>query len=332
MRLYQIKSGTWYADIWYGSHRKRVSLRTKSKQLAGKRLLDLAEEADWKNGRQVAKIPPDEFLQDYRRYCDRTRTPKTARANGCRLGILSAWLSDRGVQRLSDIDRTIVKDLQNYLWARGLNNATVNRYVSLLKSSLTWAVETGLLIQSPIIGIRKLPEARGEKRRVFTPLELDALYLACPDVQYGAFIELLSLTGARMDELRLLEWRNVSLERREITFEKTKSHLARTIPLNDRGMAIVSGLNQNPKQYVFGSSAPAWNPNVCGQRFTRMATRLGIAGTLHDFRSTFASRLLDKGVSPKTVQYLLGDKTARMVLEVYAQVVPDSARRAVECL
>ena len=332
MRLYQVPNGTWYADIWSGSHRKRISLRTKSKQLANKRLFELAEEADWKDGRQVAKVPPDEFLDEYRSYCDRTRTPKTARANGCRLGILSTWLSEKGVQRLSDIDRIVVKDLQNYLWARGLNNATVNRYVSLLKSSLTWAVETGLLVQSPIIGIRQLPEARGEKRRVFTLPEMSALYLACQDVQYRAFIELLSLTGARMDELRLLEWRNVSLERREITLEKTKSHLARTIPLNDRGVVIISAFNHNPKRYVFGDSFPAWNPNVCGQRFTRMARRLGIEGSLHDFRSTFASRLLDKGVSPKTVQYLLGDKTARMVLEVYAQVVPDSARRAVEFL
>ncbi|MCK9568898.1 tyrosine-type recombinase/integrase [Candidatus Pacearchaeota archaeon] len=332
MHLYRERNGTWYADIWYGNHRKRKSLRTKSKSVANKRLQELAEEADWKDNRQTAKIPPGEFLEDYRRYCDRTRTPKTARANGCRIGILSTWLSDKGIQRISDIDRVVVKDLQNYLWARGLNNSTVNRYVSLLKSSLTWAVETGLLLQSPIIGVRKLPEARGEKRRVFTRAEMDALYLACQDVQYGAFIELLSLTGARMDELRLLEWRNVSLDRREITFERTKSHLARTVPLNDRGMVIVNALNRNPKRYVFGASAPAWNPNVCGQRFTRMARRLGIAGSLHDFRSTFASRLLDKGVSPKTVQYLLGDKTARMVLEVYAQVVPDSARRAVESL
>lgn len=326
MRLYKDgKFGSWYTDQMIAGKRVRKSLHTKIRKVAEEKISKLIEAPD---GGPAISI--DHLLAEFQRFTDRTHTCKTARGNRSRFALLRQYFEERGLESVACLNRQEIRALVDYLWTRRLSNATVNRYISLLKAACRYGLEVGYLLESPIRGVRKLPEHRGHKRKVFSPDEIKKIIGIAPSPLYAAFIELLYLTGARKDEVRLLRPEHVDLRRRELTFVDTKAHCARTVPLNDRGVQIVQTLLKG--EYVFGNSAPAWNEHVAGQAFKRLARRCGIEGTLHDLRSTFVSRLLDNGVSPRTVQELIGDKTARMVLEIYAQTIPGSARKAVEAL
>ena len=64
-----------------------------------------------------------------------------------------------------------------------------------------------------------------------------------------------------------------------------------------------------------------------------MAKKAGITGaSIHSIRHTYATRLFEKGVAPKTVSELLGHKNVSHTLDVYTHVLPDVKSDAVENL
>lgn len=329
MRLYK-QRGYWYVDLRVrGNRRRRISLGTKNRTFAEKRASALAAT----NSGNITHQPIEQLIAEYRRYCDRTQTAKTVRGNKARWELINRYVQGAGLHRLDRLNKVEISKFTNHLWDRNLSNATVNRYISLIKSFLRWASDNGYLVEMPQLSVRKLPEQRGVHRRVFSPSDLRSLCGAAGTTEFGLFIELLSLTGCRCDELRLIRCRNVDLDRRELRLENTKTHEARTVPLTDRAYAICKELiSKQPTFFLFGGRKPYWTQNSAIQAMARLSRKTGIKGSLHDLRSTFVSMLLDRGVGLKTIQELIGDKTARMVMEVYAQTVSGSAREAVNRL
>ena len=49
----------------------------------------------------------------------------------------------------------------------------------------------------------------------------------------------------------------------------------------------------------------------------------------HTFRHTFATRCFENGVSPKTVQYLLGHTSAETTMEIYTHVTKEQAKKEI---
>ena len=327
MRLYK-QRGYWYVDIRVrGDKRRRMSLDTKNRLEAERKAVLLSAASSGK----VVQQPLNLLIVEYRRYCDRTQTAKTVRGNLARWNCINKYLQGASLRRLDALNKVEISKFRDYLWSTGRSNATVNRHISLLSSFLRWCYDNGYLSELPRLSVRKLPEQRGIHRRVFSPQEVETLSSTSGTKEFGLFIELLSLTGCRCDELRLIRCSQVDLDRREVRLEDTKTHQARIVPLNSRALEICRDLSSSGP-YLFGGKKPLWTQNSAIKAMQRITKKTGIRGTLHDLRSTFVSRLLDSGVGLKTIQELIGDKTARMVMEVYAQTVSGSAREAVDRL
>ncbi len=65
-------------------------------------------------------------------------------------------------------------------------------------------------------------------------------------------------------------------------------------------------------------------PRNAARSFKRIAGKAGIQGaSIHSMRHTYATRLFEKGVAPKTVSALLGHKSVSHTLDVYTHVLPD---------
>jgi integrase len=74
-------------------------------------------------------------------------------------------------------------------------------------------------------------------------------------------------------------------------------------------------------------------PKNAARTFKRVSEKAGIIGaTIHSIRHTYATRLFEKGVAPKTVSELLGHKNVSHTLDVYTHVLPDVKSDAVENL
>jgi integrase len=75
------------------------------------------------------------------------------------------------------------------------------------------------------------------------------------------------------------------------------------------------------------------NPRNFNRHFSRVLQQAGLPHIrLHDSRHTFATLLLEQGVSPKTVQVLLGHSSAKVTLDTYSHVSLELEQQAAATL
>ena len=139
-------------------------------------------------------------------------------------------------------------------------------------------------------------------------------------------IMLLLLTGARRREVTRARWEDVDWEKRTLLVPMSKSGKPRTIALNAAAIALFrTAVSDSASPYIFPTQLSGlfcpWN---------RIRRRAGLADVrLHDLRHSFASFLVNQGVSLYVVQNLLGHTQVRMT-QRYAHLAPQTLLDAAE--
>ena len=139
-------------------------------------------------------------------------------------------------------------------------------------------------------------------------------------------IMLLLLTGARRREVTGARWEDVDWEKRTLLVPMSKSGKPRTIALNAAAIALFrTAVSDSASPYIFPTQLSGlfcpWN---------RIRRRAGLADVrLHDLRHSFASFLVNQGVSLYVVQGLLGHTQVRMT-QRYAHLAPQTLLDAAE--
>ncbi len=182
------------------------------------------------------------------------------------------------------------------------------------------------------------------------------------DPDWGMFVWLIMVTGARRGELCGLRWRNVDLTRGVITIRRaiaqvrgeteekdTKTHQRRHVTVDPGTVEALTEhrrrceerctaleLEFSPGAYVF-SSSPAGDehlrPSSVTQRYSKMADRLRIDTHLHNLRHYSATELIAGGVDVRTVAGRLGHGGGgTTTLRVYAAWVAEADQRAAQGL
>jgi integrase len=139
------------------------------------------------------------------------------------------------------------------------------------------------------------------------------------------------LTGARRNEITQAKWEHVLWKERKLLVPLSKSGKPRWIALSTSAMSL---LDSFPKlagcEYIFPSSITGrpcpslWFP------WRRIRSRAGLEDVrLHDLRHSFASFLVNEGVSLYVVQALLGHANARTT-QRYAHLASDTLTDATE--
>jgi len=137
-------------------------------------------------------------------------------------------------------------------------------------------------------------------------------------------------TGGRKSEILGLDWRDVDLAQKRVTFRDTKNGEDRTIRLCQRAEATLRVLGPKSRGTVF-----TFRGHPIKSLKTSWATACAGAGIedlrFHDLRHTFASRLVQSGVPLYEVMSLTGHKSLEMV-QRYAHLAPDYQERAIHAL
>ncbi len=139
------------------------------------------------------------------------------------------------------------------------------------------------------------------------------------------------LTGARRNEVTQAKWEHVLWTERKLLVPLSKSGKPRWIALSTSAMSLLDSI---PKlagcDYIFpspitGRPCPSlWFP------WRRIRARAGFQDVrLHDLRHSFASFLVNEGVSLHVVQALLGHANARTT-QRYAHLASDTLTDATE--
>lgn len=200
---------------------------------------------------------------------------------------------------------------------RKVSPSTINFEIQVIRNFYNYLIrERNVKVTNPCANAKTL-RAVGEriKRRhpTYTQDELDMLFSECDSFNKALYATLL-LTGLRKQELIYLTWENgdVDFEKKVVRVQAKddftpKDYEERVVPMPPDLIQLLQNL-PHTSRWVF----PTGKGNRMGQN--EMLRRLKIIAnhanveeaTLHKFRHTYATRLLENGADIVTVQHLLG--------------------------
>jgi len=227
------------------------------------------------------------------------------------------------------------------VWVReqvvsGLQRSTINKHIYLMNRLLNLARHWCFIpAQNPHQqSIRRLPVG-DYTQRFLSEDEIHRLLKCCRASSHPYlyhFVQLLLLTGARKGEAKAARWRDVDLAKRLWTVPRSKNGRSRRIILNSNAVEVMHGiqtvaerLNQptQPSNFLFTNpkTGRAYHSFYAAWHVAREDAGLDDV-RIHDLRHTFASLLINKGVSIYEVQTLLGHSSVQMT-QRYAHLAPD---------
>jgi integrase len=143
-------------------------------------------------------------------------------------------------------------------------------------------------------------------------------------------ITLLLLTGARRNEVTHAKWDYVNWQQRTLLVPVSKSGRPRAVALNAAAVALLQSLPRMPgNEYIFPSRHTGRPSPSLFFPWDRIRRRAGLTDVrLHDLRHSFASFLVNNGVSLYVVQDLLGHtqpRTTQRYAHLARQTLLDAA-------
>jgi integrase len=244
----------------------------------------------------------------------------------CRMKHLSSYF---GLVRAVDITADRV---QHYVVERqqeGAKSATINRELAALKRAFALAVKASKLGYAPHIALLEEQNARQGfvDHDQFLPLrEQLPEHLRDP-------ISFLYLSGWRVSEMRLLEWKDVDLSGRIVRLrpELSKNKRGRVLPLMGELAEIIDRARAERRldcPFVFHrSSRPLKDFRSA---WLAACKKAGLSPLLvHDLRRTAVRNFVRAGISEKVAMELTGHKT-RSVFDRYNIVSESDLRSAVD--
>lgn len=256
-----------------------------------------------------------DFLEEsYFPFCRATKKSAKEEARSMRLQIVPVF----GHLPLNEITKSLVAAFVNEKVAHGYEPSGINKLLAHLKTSINRAVEweVGGLQVSPIRGL-KLLKVAPRIDRFLDPDEAKRLIRAVHESESPLLrfiVPFLLFTGARKREALDAEWRYVDLESRIWTIPDTKAGKPRFVPLSDQAMEVVKatqsylrGTRQANSKWLF--------PNLeSGEPYTSIFYPWDVARKaaglpevrIHDLRHSFASALVNRGMTLYDVKELLG--------------------------
>ncbi|KQZ00790.1 hypothetical protein ASD45_07935 [Pseudolabrys sp. Root1462] len=285
--------------------------RRKAKQIVAEALLG----ADPQQKRREMRAIP--LLRDFiaERYLPFIKTYK------------SSWRTDETVLRihvlprlghlaLDEIKTDAISNLINTMRADGYASGTMNRVIVILRYiynlARKWKTPGGE--NNPAAGLTAGPDV--QRNRFLSEWEAENLVRAIhadENRTAARSILLLLLTGGRRNEITFAKWDYIDWKNRTLLVPKSKSGRARVIALNQSAIALLTAtprIDGNP--YIFPSEVTGKPSASLFFPWDRIRKRAGLEDVrLHDLRHSFASFLVNRGVSLYVVQGLLGHMHAR---------------------
>lgn len=330
--LWDDREGVYYLEWWEGLSRKRESVGTTPSQ---------AREAQSRKqhelmGRGVAggKVYDTEteethatpFSDSRKAFLEHVEIhspdkPKTRQRYAKVLEHFETHVgSDRAIESITRRDIDEYKTVRSRAYSqqhpnRRITPRTINFEVSVLRTFFYFLInEREVRIENPCTRFKALRDSKAKALRrppTYSRDELNRLFAECDPFERTVFATLL-LTGLREQELCFLQWSDVQLTGKNPTIRVTgkegfspKDYEERAVPIPSDLATLLKALPRSG-DWVFPTSKGKRQTHLL-RRLNTVAKRADISGaTLHKFRHTYATNLLEAGCDVVTVQKLMG--------------------------
>lgn len=321
------RNGTWYADYFDRDNvRQRRSTRTSDPQVARARLRELELQTTDRGAHQTEELSSAlDYFTDVAHASSPAATVRCYKQKACHVSRLIGG---------TFLDKLKREDVERYIATRiteGAHRHSVHKELVVLRGALKAARDRGLF-HGALDVVPKFESGYVPRTTYLTADEFVALvdHLLPPAPAHAKpktiakrealkhrralYCLLISLASPRRGELEALDWEHVDLDRNVLRIPKGKTF--------GRPIAIHPVLRPWLEAMHLGSGPVVEPWSNVGRDLPAAAKRAGIKKhiTPNDLRRTFASWLVQEGVSLYVVSRLLGHSSTRMVELVYGQL------------
>jgi site-specific recombinase XerD len=212
---------------------------------------------------------------------------------------------------------------------------SVNVELRALRSAMSTAMRWKLIDANPFANIRlvKTPDAVPS---FLSKADFQKLLSVTREAWLRDIVTFAVLTGMRRSEIVNVRWRDIDLERRTVRIESKPDFVAkcgkvRTVPLNNVLVQFLQGkAGRSTSEYVFSLNGQRIAGDYVSHKFKSSIMDAGLSESLHfhSLRHTFATWLVQDGVSIYEVQKLLGHSSV-VVTQIYSHLAASEMHETV---
>ncbi len=334
MFIYKHKNGFYY--VYYENtegKRRKVSTKAKLKNEALNFLANFQQELKKREESKLQSINLQQFSFEFLRHFEPGHSPKSLADYRTTFRQLEKHFGN------TDLITFPPNAISEYIEARIRETslyAARKDYINL-SACFNYAVKNRYLHDNPCKQVSK-PRVPEKLPMFFSEAEFQVLLTQIGSQDMKDIVLFAVNTGLRQMELLTLEWNQVNFEKRALMLDNrthvTKSKRIRSVPLNDKALAILRNRkNKTTGNVVFTFAGEPIKQDWIIHEFKRYVRRAKLNPKLnfHSLRHTFASWLVQRGVSIYQVSKLLGHSSVN-VTAIYSHLQPDDLRESVSRL
>lgn len=320
--LYKRSNGVYYIG-YFGDGRKRWKSTGATERPHALSVLTNLK-------RLLQASPPlmsfSQFSQDFLAYAEGNYSPKTVTVYRGVLERLRAIVGDTPLVSIAPQQIDFYKTARLQI----VSPVSVNIELRTLRAAFNVALRWGLIERNPLAGIR-LTVVPEQAPTFLSKTDFQKLISIIREDWLRKLVMLAVLTGMRRGELVNLRWQDVDLVRKLIHIQsnptfRTKHGKLRTIPLSEVACHLLNGIRLcSTSDYVFTLNGRKLTEGWVSHKFKYWVYEAKLANDklhFHSLRHTFASWLVQEGVSLYEVQKLLGHSNIS-VTQVYSHLQPE---------
>lgn len=260
---------------------------------------------------------------------------------------------------LADVKPIQCQTIMNQMSDEGYRTSTIYQTRIALYNMFDYACQNDVIMKNPCNGMVKSDIGKPSKK--IEPLTLEQQRKFVKEIEGNSYenqYKFLLQTGLRTGELIGLKWSDIDFENRTMLVSRsmeyrhstgewrvgpTKSKSGcRTVPLTNEAIDILK--RQKKKNSEFGIVSIEWSDIVflCKKgspvknstydsMLFKLCDKIGLPRfSMHVLRHTFATRCIEAGMKPKTLQTILGHSNIGITMNLYVHTTEDEKIKEID--
>lgn len=264
-----------------------------------------------------------------------------------------------GNKLLTDVKPIHCQKIFSDMADEGYKTTTIYQTRIALYNMFEFARENDVLIANPCKKSLKSDMGKPSDKKEALTIDAQKKFLeAVVGYSYENQYRFVLQTGLRTGELIGLKWSDIDFENRTMKIERTMEYRYkvgewrvgppksksgyRTIPLTDEAICILENQRSKNKSlklvpmewkdivFLCRKGTPVKNSTYDTGLF-KYCDRVGIPRfSMHVLRHTFATRCIEGGMKPKTLQKILGHSNIGITMNLYVHITEDEKHREID--